>query len=101
MTTENGVEEPRLIRGRIKLLTKRRDYLAEKLAGWVENNGTDWDFTHTWTYQEILALDYAIKVMEVEFDSSLRIYRTLKAFDRKLELAESNGGTVRALNWVS
>lgn len=91
MTTEHGVPRPKQIRSWINQLINRQEYLAEKLAGWIENNGTDWDFTNTLTYREICTYEWAIPVLEAEYDSMVRLHKNNQDIERHLEAQERKG----------
>lgn len=69
MTTSDGVPRPATVRRHIQTLRDRRDFVAGRIAATPTRPGAGYDAA------EVAALDWAIPVLEDEFDNTARLHR--------------------------
>lgn len=98
MTTDNGFpQNPKTIRAHINVLKERRDYLQEVKLPSVLAERPDLEGKATWQGSEIAALDYAIDVLEAEWDTAARIARNLKEI--RILMTRTTSPETRTLTW--
>lgn len=76
MTTSNGLPRTNKMRGYIDRLERRRVFLIARMAAYEKEHGVyaaiiDRSFER----QEIAALEWAIPVLETEWDNAARLHR--------------------------
>lgn len=99
MTTENGFTRPPVMRARIERLRRRAEYLEDSIAAKFEQGYSETSPAVMFAEKELAALEWAIPVLEAEYDAAVRLQRKIVTLThpkiKNVERAVESGEALR------
>lgn len=92
MTTENGIDRIKTMRHHIETLRRRREYVL----GQIEEKWPDGEPGYTYERAEVNAIEWALPVLEAEFDAMARRRHAMDEQYQYLSRMEASGGTPKS-----